>query len=805
VPAVLAVLVDLRHAVRMVRAQPGLAAAAILALGLGVGLTTLMWSIMYGAMLRPLPFAEADRYVWVARAFPSRGLERAVITFADYDAMRRRQTSFAGLAAYASGTVNVSGDGAPAERFQGTTITPNGLAMPGVRPLLGRLFTADEGTAGGPLAVILGYDAWRTRFAGDSTAVGRTLRINGVSAEIVGVMPRGFRFPVEEDLWLPMRGNPDRGTPGGRQWVTVYGKLAPAVGLARARADLGAVEAALAREFPRTNAGARAVVEPFTEIAIGKEPRAMLVAMMGAVVAVLLIACANVASLLLARAAARTRDVAVRTALGAPRWRIASQLLAESLVLAVAGAALGLGLATVGLHAFTAITADLGKPFWIFFGVDGPILVFVTAVTAVAAVASGLLPVLQATGSRIHEVLKDESRGAGSWRAGRFTAALVVLEIALSCGLLICAGFMIQSVVTRSRFDYGVPTHGVFTASIGLFGPAYDDHAGRARFWNTVADRLSALPGHRGVALMTSLPGLRAARETFRIEGAEYASEGDYPAARLISVSPGYFGAFGLAALHGRVFGSGDVATSEPVAVVSAGFARSHFPGGAAVGRRVSFGWGWLRIVGVIPDVWAAGRDDATPEALMTPLAQSDNRVLSLAVASSGADPVAFTGVVRREIAAVDPDQPLYNPSTLQQQIYDDGWVYRVFGTLFLVFGAAALCLATIGVYGVMSFAVTRRTREVGVRKALGADDRDVLRLFLRHAAPQIGAGVALGVGLGLLLAGGLRIALFQVDTGNPWMVAGAAVLMILTGVAATLVPARRAMKVDPVVALRYE
>jgi putative ABC transport system permease protein len=802
---------DLGYAVRMLRKQPGVAAIAILALGLGIGLTTTMWSIVYGVMLRGLPVEGGERIVAIERTNPLRQIRSSNVAILDYDAWAASQTTFEGLGAFTTGPVNLSGVGRP-ERYRGASISPNILRLMRVRPHLGRSFSDEEGTSGGPQALILGYDAWRTRFGADSSVIGRTLRANGTSARVVGVMPKGFQFPELEELWLPLqvdRLRQDRGW--GASQVAVVGRLKPGVTIAQAVADLQAVDDRLGREFPQTNAGYRPVIEHYVDHVIGPEPRTMLWTMFAAVVGVLLIACANVANLLLARAASRTREVAVRTALGAGRWRIVSQLLTEALVLSAAGALVGVGIAAVGVRWFNdAIRGRAEAPYFVDIRVDPPVLLFVTAITLVAGLVAGALPAVQATGSRISEVLKDESRGSSSLRLGRFARGLVITEIALACGLLVGAGFMILSVVRRSRLDYGVPTQAVFTARVGTFETAaFPDSASRQRFFAELVRRVEGLPGQHGVALASTLPGMGAGTSRFELEGTTYASDREHPAARLVFVSPGYFPAFRLRALEGRVLDGGDVGGALPALVVTRRFATRHFPGTSALGRRVRLDRGgnspWLTIVGVVPDVWYQGTDDETPEAMFVPILQRDVRFLALAVAADGGDPLRFTAAVRGAVAELSPDQPVYDVRPLQKAIDDDGWYFSVFGALFTAFGIAALFLATIGVYGVMSFAVTRRTQEVGVRMALGADGRRVMTMFLRQGAIQVGIGLVLGLGLAFELAQGLKIVLFQVNTRDPVVFAAVILVLVATGLAATLIPARRAARVDPMIALRYD
>jgi putative ABC transport system permease protein len=547
-----------------------------------------------------------------------------------------------------------------------------------------------------------------------------------------------------------------------------------------------------------------------TQSYIGRGPTTMLWTMMGAVIGVLLIACSNVANLLLARAAIRTKEVAIRTALGASRWRIVSQLLTESLVLSLTGAIIGIGIAWLGVAWFNHQLLQTQPPFWIHIAVDPPILLFVLAVTVLAAAVSGVVPALQATRTSIHDVLKDESRGSSSLRIGKFSKALVVFELALAGGLLVGAGFMIQSVVQRSRFNYGVNTHNVFTARVGLFETNYPDSASRVRFWKDVETRVQALPGQNGMALMSSLPGLGGNGGNFAVEGKTYQNDREYPETRWAAVSPSFFRLFKLEATDGRVLTDGDDGTTQPVAVVSRNFAKEHFGGQSPIGRRIRWGVSestspWMTIVGVVPDVWLDGTDDTpTRTAVFTPIYQGDWRFLSIAVASSG-PPMNFAKPVSEAVAAIDADQPTYFVRTLDEAIDANGWFYSTFGNLFASFGAAALFLAMIGVYGVMSFAVSRRTQEIGVRMALGAGRRDVLRLFMRQGTLQIVIGLLLGVGLAYAMAQGLSAVMFQVDVKNVLMYAGVSGALALTGLVAILIPSMRATKVDPLQALRYD
>lgn len=804
-------LADLKYGLRMLIKHPGLAAIAITALALGLGLTTTMWSITYGGILRGLPFEEAERILHLERARPSKGINSQAVPMSDFAAWREQQKSFEDLAAFSEGTVNLSGTEGKPERFEGGFMTAATFMVLRVQPLRGRLFSEEDTRPGAAPVVLLGWDLWQNRFGGDPEIVGRTIRANGMTRQVVGVMPRGFMFPTNSRLWLPLEVNPLAKPWGEGEQYEVMGRLRHGATMASAREEFAGICARLAQEHPKENEGVSPIIKPFTEEYIGEEPVLMLWTMMAAVFGVLLISCSNVANLLLARAATRTKEVAVRTALGASRWRIVSQLLTESLVLSAIGAVLGTVIAWAGSRWFMNAMRDVEPPFWVDIKLDGAVLAFSAGITVLAALVSGVLPALQATGSNLHEVLKDESRGSSSLRIGRFSRGLVIAELALAGGLLVAAGFMIQSVIQLTHFNYGVETKGIFTARVGLFEATYPDSASHARFWNTLDERLNAIPGQQGAALTTVLPGFWGSYQNFAVEGKTYATEQDYPATRQVAVTPTWFPTFGVKAIEGRLLGPGDIGGALPVAVVTRGFANAAFAGGTPVGQRIRFGGPetkepWLTVVGVVPDIWFDGTEnqDALRRAVITPIAQGDYRFLSIAVAAKG-DPMALAAPVQEAVSGIDPDQPIYFVRTLAQGIEQSGWFYGVFGSLFMVFGAAALFLATVGVYGVMSFSVSRRTREIGVRMALGASSRDVIGMFLKQGGLQALIGLTAGLGLAALLAKGLALVMFQVNTANWVMYAGVTGAMALTCLFATWLPARRAVTIDPNIALRYD
>jgi len=802
---------DFKYSARMLLKAPGNTVVSVIALALGIGLTTTMFSITYGVIFRGLPFEASHRIMFLTRNNPAEDIQRMGVPVHDFLDWREQQTSFEDLGGFYNGTVNVSGlEGRP-ERFSGAFVMAGGLDMLRVPPLMGRLFVEGEDQPGSPHVTVLGYTVWQNHFGGDPDVVGRTLRVNGEVSTVVGVMPEGFYFPMNEQLWVPYRQNTaemerDEGT-----WLGVFGRLKDGVSREAALAEFSTIAQRLAMEYPETNEGVGATVEPYTERFVGPELSALLYTMLAAVFLVLVIACVNVANLLLARVSVRSKELAIRSALGAGRLRIVMQFLSETFTLAAVGAGLGLVIAWVGIRLFDNAVARSEPPYWMAFELDGAVLVFAIALTVVAAVMAGILPALKASGAKVNEILKDESRGTSSLRIGKLSRSLVVAEIALSCGLLVAAGLMIKSVVNLGNLDFGLDTEGVMTARVGLFESDYPDETARLQFFEQTVARLEAHPAVAVASLASGLPTTgRGGRPHFAVEGEIYEADQDYPLARQIIVTPKHFETFGVSVLQGRDFGTQDTRDNLPVALVNLPFAEKYFPGESPIGRRIRVGESdseepWLTIVGVVPDMYLDPPENEEPEGFYVPLSQSDARFLSIAVRPVGGDAAALAPVLRDEVMAVDSDMPIYWVRTVADEVAENTWIFKVFSTLFVVFGAAALFLGAVGLYGVMAFYVSRRTQELGVRMALGAEASDVLRLVLKQGLWQLGIGLFLGLGIAALLSRGLEVLLFQVEPWDPMMFIGITLVLFAVGMLATYVPARRATLVDPVQALRYE
>jgi len=802
-----AILRDIRYGIRSLVKAPALAFVATLALTFGIGLTALMYSIIYGALMKGLPFQEGDRIVQMVRGNPVTGATNMGTPIGDFVDYRDQQKTLSSFSAYYTGTVNVSGE-VEAERFTGAFVTASAIELTRVRPFLGRTFQAGEDSPSGPKVAVLGYGMWQRRFGSDSAIVGKVLRANGVPYTVIGVMPEGFRFPDEAAIWIPLQLDPVALKRGQGNWLTVVGRLKDGVTMEGATADVNAIAQRLATEYKETNENINASVMGFVDAELGPEPRSLLYTMLGAVFFVLLIACANVANLLLDRAAHKSKEVGIRTALGATRSAVIRQFLTEAFVLAVTGAVFGTILAWVGINLFNRAIVDTQPPFFIDIALHPPVLLFVALLSLGATMFSGIIPAYQSSRADLNEVLKDESRGSSSLKIGKVSQALVVFEIALSCGLLVASGLMIKSVTKLRTMDPGFRTENIFTARVG-FPAAYTDTAMQKRFHEQLRERLLAIPGARQASLMSGLPAVGGNGGDFTVEGVTYQENRDVPNASWNAVSPGFFETFEIKPVKGRLLDASDREAGLPVAVINQDFANRYFEGKDPMGRRIRMGGRtstrpWMTIVGVVPTAYSGDTEEPREAEFYVPLAQNHSSFASMAVQTTG-DPMAITAQVRQTVASLNPDIPIYFVYSMEEAFARPTWFIRVFGTMFMIFGLIALFLASVGLYAVMSFAVSRRVREVGIRMALGAQARDVVRMIFGQGAWQLGLGLVLGLGLAGGVAQLMTILLFDVQPRDPSIFGSVVVVLAVAGLAACFVPARRATRVDPLVALRAD
>lgn len=800
---------DIRYGIRSLLKSPGLTLVATLALTLGIGLTTTMFSIVYGALMKGLPYPDGDRIMIVQRSNPARGIRQSSLPIQDYFDFKSQQRSFTDLAGFSSGSIYVSGD-EKAERFDGSWITANTFDIIGVRPFLGRNFRAGEDTPQGDKVAILAYSTWKERYNSDPKILGKNIRVNGIPYSVIGVMPDGFAFPNNDKIWLPMQTDPLVGKRGDGQYLQTVGKLKPGISLDQSNVDVATVAKRLASEYKESNEGFTASVMKFTDNYVGKEPRQLLFTMLGAVFFVLLIACANVANLLLDRAAHRTKEVGVRTALGASRSAVVRQFLAESLVISLLATVFGILVAQAGVVMFNRAITITNVPFFIDIRLHPQVLLFSIAVAVLTTLISGAIPAIQSSRADINEILKDETRGASSFKIGRISKALVMFEIALSCGLLVAAGLMIKSVTKIKTMDPGYVTSNVFTARVG-FPSAYTDTLAEWRFFDDVLQRVSALPGVQSATIASGLPAARQGfgGNTFAIEGQTYLKDKDYPNARFASASPSFFTVLKTPVIEGRAFDEGDRPGNLDVVIVNKAFVKKFFPNVDPIGRRIRFGNSqstapWLTVVGVVGDMFTGDQNNPYSPTMFRPFAQSRTGFVYITARTAG-PPLSITQGVRDIVNQLNADIPLYWAQSFEDAVAQSLWFINVFGTMFMIFGFVALFLASVGLYAVMSFSVSRRTREVGIRMALGAQGGDVVRMIFGQGLWQLAIGMTIGLAMALGVSQLLKVILFQVEPRDPSIFGGVALVLVIVGLIACLVPAKRATRVDPLVALRSD
>lgn len=808
---------DIRSGLRLLVKYPTLSLVAVVTLGLGIGLGTTVFCVVNAALFKGLPFPDADRIVAVVTTNPGQRQPQQPLNAHDLALWRSRQTAFEKFGAYGFGPVTLSNDDGRPERFSGGYLSVGAFESIGVQPVIGRGFQQRDDAPGAEPVMIIGHRVWRERFAQSPSVIGQSIRANGVFRTVIGVMPEHFGFPIQQEIWMPLVfGASDAALPREQgPFYPVIARLKTGVSVKDARTQALTIASQLEQEFPTTNKGIGANVMPYSESIFPPEIYALLVTMLAAGLGVMLIACVNVSNLLVARALMRRHEIAVRMALGAGRGRVVRQQLTEVFVLAALGGVLGILLAVGGVRWFTEMLSVSPPPFWVTFDLDVRVMLFVSGLIGLATFAAGALPAVHATRVTPGAVLKDDSRGTTSAGLGRISSGLVITELAVSCGLLIAAGLMVKSIVQVKNIPMPFAIEHVLTSRVDLPKDHYPDSAASIRFFESLLPKLRAVPGVESVTLSDGLPAAGNGAVPVQIEGKAYAQPSDSPVAREGIVTEGYFQTFQVKVLSGREFSPGDNASSQPVAVVNQSFAREHFPGPGstdAVGHqfkkaRPGTHEPWLTIVGVVPDLLMAGigNNNASPSGYYIPIAQSDvANGVRIAVRTRG-DAAAMTPLVRAAVAQLDGDLALYDVRTMKTVIDQQTVFYTIFGTFFMAFGFCALFLAAAGLYGVMSFAVTQRTREIGVRSALGAQGVQLIALIMRKSVVQLAVGLAVGLGLALGVSGFLQPVLYHVNPRDVAVFAGVAATLTLASLSASFLPALRVTRIDPVRALTSE
>ena len=823
---------DLRLGCRVLFKEKSFFALAVFVLAIGISGVTTMFSVIDGVLLRGLPFPHPEELVDLQWRDPAQPPEVTInLLPADYLELRPVQKSFSDLAGYLGlSTVNITIKQMP-QRLQGAYVTENFFSVLGVRPVMGRDFTADDNRPEAPRVAVISHLIWQREFNGDPAIIGQGVRLNGRAATVIGVMPPGFAFPQQEQIWLPLF---NTFAPPARNFqvaaglgiaaspnIAILGRLKPEVGLAQARQEWNALAVRLAGMYPDTNKLlTESAVRPLSEAFVGRNQRMMLYIMFGAVLGVLLIACVNVMNMQFARATLRHKELAVRSALGATRWRIVRQMLTENLLLAAVGAAAGvlLSLYAVDLFNHALAVQQPPPPFWVRFEIDPRALAFTVGVATCSAVLAGSLPALTASRASSADALKDSGRGNTSRTATTVTRLLVTLQIGLACALLVLSTLVIRSVINQQRINYGYDTDAVLTARVGLFSTDdYPTEGDRRKFYDRVLRQLRSTPGIGSAAVTSRFRMIVGGNGPYEIEGISYHSERDRPQGSFENVSEGYFETLGLRVTEGRDFTVNDDDAHQPVAIVSASFARKHFGAASALGQKVRpFNAGnsgpWRTVVGVAPDtVMQAPPFSPTVNTIgiYLPLNVNTPPFATILVRPRGGSPHGIDDLLRRTVASVDPNLPLYFVSTPQQSQDEFLAQNRILATMFSLLGGVATLLSAVGVYGVMAFSVSQRTQEFGVRMALGADRRQILNAVLVEGGRQL----LVGLGLGLLGATVLVLwftaayagLFFGVNRFDPTIYGFVSLVLSAVAVLACLVPALRATKVDPMIALRAE
>ena len=801
---------DLRHATRRLRRSPGFTALAALTVGLGVGATTAMFSAVNGVLLKPLSYPEPDRLVMLRGATLARPGRSGVISYPDYRDWRRENRSFESLAAPRPANVTLSGPGSP-ERIEGARVTASFFQILRVTPARGQLFPEEVDRPGGALVAVVSDALWR-RLGADPALVGRSLTLDGRPHTVIGILPRTFRPPREierAEVFAPLALDGAGLEERGSRSLVAIGRLRSGVSLEQARADLAQVARSLEKEHPDHNTGVGAMLESLHADTVGELRRPLLV-LSGAVAFLLLIACANVANLVLPRALARRREVAIRAALGAQRSRLVRELLTESILLGVVGGAAGVALAHLGLEALVSL-APAGTPRIEDVTLDGRVLGFSLALSLLTGVAFGLVPALSASRTDVHAALHESGRSPALARHPG-ARLLVVAEIALSLVLMAGAGLLLESFRRQLSIDPGFDPRNVLTLAVSLPDARYARPDQRAGFYAELVEGVRHLPGVISAAAITPLPlGGDAVATRFTVEGRPAPPPGQKPRAEYRAVTAGYFETMRIPLRKGRTFDARDRQGAQAVAVVNETLAAEVFPGQDPLGRRIKIGIttdesdpSTFEIVGVVGDVRHFGRRIFSPPEIYVPHPQQSWPWMSLVVRTSG-DPASLTAAVRRQVAALDPEQPVHDARPLLDLLSDSLAASRFVMALLAGFALLGLALATVGVYGVVAGSVERRTGEIGLRLAVGAHPGDVLRMVLVQAARIAAAGVTLGLLAAFALTRVMQTLLFDVSPTDPATFAAVAAVLALATLLASYLPARRAARLDPATVLREE
>jgi putative ABC transport system permease protein len=806
-------LQDLRYGARTLLKNPGFTLIAVVTLALGIGANSAIFSVANALVLKPLPFEHLDRLVAVRESLPNQGLKAIAVSPADFIDWRGQNTVFQDITAYRVNDTTITGTGEP-ELVRGSFVSADFFSALEMSAVKGRTLLPDEDQPGRDQVAVLGYGLWQRRFAGDANILGATITLNGRAATVVGIMPPDFDFPFGTEIWMPLALTPQQMNQRETRSLHVLAHLKSGVTVAQAQAEMLAIAKRIEQQYPLTNTGLSVHVIPLRDLQ-GEFTLPLLSVLIGMAGFLLLIACANVANLLFARATTRQKEIAIRAALGASRWRVMRQLMTESVLLSCLAGTMGLMLAVWAVDLIKAsLPPDIARhmPGWKEIGIDGRVLVFTLGVAFLTTLIFSLAPALQASRFDLNETLKEGGRSSGaSSRGGRARRFLVVSEMALALVLLVGAGLMVKGFWRILNVFQGADPDRILTLQTPLPESKYNDPQKMAEFYQHVIERMKALPDVQSVSAASNTPLNNSPNPSVEliIEGRPALRPGERQLADLMVVSTDYFTTIGARLLKGRAFSDSDGWEAPPVAIISELTARRYWPHEDPLGRRIKRSGSnadapWLTIVGIVSDVKQGWFDKDIRPQLYLPYGQTPRPKMTFLLRTS-TDPMNLVASARAQIHAVDRDQPIDDIKTLARLFVDEMSPFRFAVVLMLVFGALALVLAAVGVYGVMSYSVEQRTHEIGIRIALGAEARDVLRLIVGQGIKTTTLGLAIGLPLALALSRMMASVLFGVVALEYAILIGFVLLLAAVAFLSSFIPARRATRVDPMVALRYE
>jgi predicted permease len=799
---------DLRFALRMILSHRWFSAAIVTTLALGIGLNTMVFTLVNAALFKPVPVPGGERLVTIRNRNLSEGNRGMGVSYPDLREYRAQASSLEALEAATDERAILSERGNPPQNYNMDRISSGMFEMLHIPPILGRGFLPSDDKPGAEPVVVLGHGVWKDRYGSSPDVIGRAVRINTKPATIIGVMPEGFRFPNNQDLWMALVPTPELEKRAHRP-LQLFAILKPGTAITQASAELEGVARRLAAAYPETDKGVGVIVETFQQRYNGGEIRLIFLLMLAAVGFVLLIACANVANMMLSRALGRQREISIRAAMGASRWQVIRQLLIESMLLSTLGGVLGLGLSALGVHSFDLATRDVGKPYWVLFTMDYAVFGYFAALCVLSGLLFGLAPALRFSRVDLNSALKEGTRSAGTRSGGKLSSVLVVFQFALTLVLLTGAGIFVRSFLENQALNRWVPTDQLLTARVRLPSERYTDKDARLRFFEQLLPRVGAIPGVTHVALGSDLPGLGAGKRRIEIEHTDLKDPAQGPSAKVLVQSPGYFGAIDLPILLGRDFNDSDGEPGRQAVIVTKEFAERHWPNQAAIGKRFRFynkdkPNEWLAVIGVSANLVQRADDPEPAPLLFLPYRQEGYDSMALLIRSIG-NPSTAASAVRAAVQNLDQDLPVFEVRTLTDAVERSRWYLRLFGKLFSAFGLIALLIAAVGIYAVIAQATSSRTQEIGVRMALGATPRNILGLVLTRGLKQLIAGLVFGLAAAFPAARLMATLPLRVSGSDPVVFGTVSLLLTAVGLFACWLPARKAAALQPVKAIRYE